>query len=324
MRQPADSRPALSGLGGAAPAPRTPGRMGVYLAVTFGFSWACQLAACGFAWAGQTLGFTAMSALCMWGPGLGVLAACGGLRGAKTGIRGWRPRFAGRWGGWLAAWLAPAALTVLGGAVYYVAVPAAFDPTATSYLAASLGENADAVLGLLSSGWPLVAIQLTQALLLCVVNVPVALGEEIGWRGWLYPRLKARLGEAGGRIAGGLVWGVWHWPLIAFAGYEYGYTVFDAPTLAAAGMLLFCVITVALGVCLDAVYLRTGSIWAPALAHGAFNAVASLPLLACRMDYPVQLLLGPLPIGLIGGAPLLILALVLLLRSWRRDTARLG
>lgn len=318
-----DFRPALAGLGGAAPAPRTPGRMGVYLAVTFGFSWACQLAASALLLAGQPVWFTPLNAVGMWGPGLGVLAACGGLRGAKTGIRGWRPRFKGRWGGWLAAWLGPAALTVLGGAVYYLAVPAAFDPTATSYLVAALGENAAAGL-VFSSGWALAALQLVQAVLLCFVNIPFALGEEIGWRGWLYPRLKARLGEAGGRIAGGLVWGVWHWPLIALTGYEYGYHIFGMPALALAGMLLFCVITVALGTCLDAVYLRTGSIWAPALAHGAFNGVASLPLLAYRMDYPQQLLLGPLPIGLIGGAPLLVLALVLLLRSWRRDAARLG
>jgi hypothetical protein len=39
-----------------------------------------------------------------------------------------------------------------------------------------------------------------------------ALGEEMGWRGFLYPRLLARLGWLGAAIIVGLIWGLWHLP----------------------------------------------------------------------------------------------------------------
>ena len=36
------------------------------------------------------------------------------------------------------------------------------------------------------------------------------LGEEIGWRGFAYPRLAARLGPVKGSLVLGVVWGIWH------------------------------------------------------------------------------------------------------------------
>ena len=37
----------------------------------------------------------------------------------------------------------------------------------------------------------------------------VALGEEVGWRGALYPYLKKKFGDTKGRIVGGAIWGAW-------------------------------------------------------------------------------------------------------------------
>ena len=39
------------------------------------------------------------------------------------------------------------------------------------------------------------------------MNMFVALGEEVGWRGALYPYLKKKLGVTKGRIVGGTIWG---------------------------------------------------------------------------------------------------------------------
>lgn len=44
------------------------------------------------------------------------------------------------------------------------------------------------------------------------INMFPALGEEVGWRGYMMPRLKERFGLLNGRLLGGVVWGVWHWP----------------------------------------------------------------------------------------------------------------
>jgi uncharacterized protein len=65
--------------------------------------------------------------------------------------------------------------------------------------------------------WPDPAL-LTMAL---VWPVLAALGEEIGWRGLLLPRLERRMGLLPAAIVVGLIWGLWHLPpdYIALKGY---------------------------------------------------------------------------------------------------------
>ena len=42
--------------------------------------------------------------------------------------------------------------------------------------------------------------------------IMAALGEEFGWRGFLFPRLLSRYGLVGAALIVGIVWGVWHLP----------------------------------------------------------------------------------------------------------------
>lgn len=137
------------------------------------------------------------------------------------------------------------------------------------------------------------------------INMMFTIGEEAGWRGVLYPMLKRRLGRVRGRIAGGVIWGVWHWPVMLLTGYEYGMSYWGAPVT---GPLLFCLITTAMGILLDLLYEKTGCVWIPALCHGAINAFAGVPTIFLQPAYADRLLLGPLMIGLIGGLPMLLLA----------------
>ena len=286
-----------------------------YFAVTFGAAWALQLVSCWAVYHGQAGLFTPLMAVSMFAPMLGAWAASGGLRTARSGIA-WRPLFRGRAGWWLAALLGPAVLTVLCAAFYFILFPARFDAGAQSYLTAALGAEgaARAAGGLAPAAF--MAVVLAQGAAGGVFNMLFAVGEEAGWRGWMYPRLKARFGARGGRALGGVIWGVWHWPVIALAGYEYNLSVFSAPLyLAAAGMLLFCVVCVALGALLDLLYEKTGCIWVPALAHGEFNAVASAALYVTVADYAGLQILGPLPIGLIAGVPLFAAGAAVLARS---------
>ena len=73
----------------------------------------------------------------------------------------------------------------------------------------------------IASGWIVGAIALPQLVwpdlpvllpVLLVWPLLAALGEELGWRGFLYPRLEARLGWLGAALVLGVVWGVWHLP----------------------------------------------------------------------------------------------------------------
>jgi membrane protease YdiL (CAAX protease family) len=101
-------------------------------------------------------------------------------------------------------------------------------------------------------------------------NTIFALGEELGWRGFLLPKLMP-LGQIPAVLISGGIWGFWHAPAI-LQGHNYP----DNPILGTGMMIVF---TILLGIFFSWLYLKTKSPWAPALGHGTVNAVAGLPLL---------------------------------------------
>lgn len=109
-----------------------------------------------------------------------------------------------------------------------------------------------------------------QVLLVALIMTPVLFGEEFGWRGFLQQRLFPGA-PALAALATGLIWGVWHYPLI-LRGYNYP----DHPVLGAA---LFTVFTVLVSYIFGWFYRRSGSIWCASLAHAATNVVGALSLL---------------------------------------------
>lgn len=127
----------------------------------------------------------------------------------------------------------------------------------------SLGELAPgrAVPAFPAALWPLIPVQLA---ITAVIATPLLWGEEFGWRGYLQSRLFANQ-PLPAAVATGLLWGVWHYPLI-LAGYGY-------PDDRVLGLLIFPVGTVLVSVFFGWLRLRTGSVWAPSLAHAATNAV---------------------------------------------------
>ena len=51
--------------------------------------------------------------------------------------------------------------------------------------------------------------------------IMAALGEELGWRGFFFPRLLKHFGLVGAAVIVGLVWGLWHLPadFVGLKGY---------------------------------------------------------------------------------------------------------
>lgn len=281
-----------------------------YLLWAFVIAWALQIAAGLMYRRGNGIVYTALLSLSMFAPMLAAVLSGAGLRGM-----GWKPRLRGNLRWVLAAWFGPAILGAAGAALYFLLVPQALDLD-FSYIRAVLGAEQVAQMeasGLTISRYALVSCiaALTYA---PWFNMLFAIGEEAGWRGVMYPALKRRLGTARGRIAGGVIWGIWHWPIMLLAGYEYGSTYWGAPVT---GPLLFCVIASAMGILLDFLYEKTDCIWIPALCHGAINAFAGVPTLVLNPAYGEWLLLGPLMVGLIGGLPMILLATVLCSRNAR-------
>ena len=281
-----------------------------YLLWAFVIAWALQIAAGLMYRRGNGIVYTALLSLSMFAPMLAAVLSGAGLLGM-----GWKPRLRGKLRWVLAAWFGPAILGAAGAALYFLLVPQALDLD-FSYIRAALGAEQVARMeagGLTISRYALGSCiaALTYAPL---INMGFAIGEEAGWRGVMYPALKRRLGTARVRIAGGVIWGIWHWPIMLLAGYEYGSTYWGAPVT---GPLLFCVIASAMGILLDVLYEKTDCIWMPALCHGAINAFAGVPTLVLNPAYVNGLLLGPLMVGLIGGLPMILLAAVLCIRDAR-------
>lgn len=94
------------------------------------------------------------------------------------------------------------------------------------------------------------------------INGVFGFGEEFGWRGYLLPKLMP-LGKPKAYTLLGVIWGLWHAPLILL-GFNYpGY-----PLL---GVLWMCGMTTALGIFLNEMTLRYKSSILAGSLHGAFN-----------------------------------------------------
>ena len=106
------------------------------------------------------------------------------------------------------------------------------------------------------------AIFLASLILGPVVNGLFGFGEEFGWRGYLLPKLMP-LGKWKAYALVGIVWGLWHAPLI-MAGFNYpGY-----PVLGVLGMIGM---TTTLGIYINELALRHRSSVLAGWMHGAFN-----------------------------------------------------
>lgn len=132
----------------------------------------------------------------------------------------------------------------------------------------------------------MIALQLLNIVLASFIfNVIPALGEEIGWRGWLLPHLLQRFGPWSAIAISGVVWGMWHAPVILL-GYNYP----DAPGwLALLAMTGMCTV---IGGIIGWLRLRGGSVWPAAIAHSTFNAAAGVYVLFMAADSHVNTLHG--------------------------------
>lgn len=178
-------------------------------------------------------------------------------------------------------------------------------------LAAFLSAEALGNQSLPIAGWQLVALQFLGALIApFTVNGVFALGEEVGWRGWLLEALRP-LGRLRALALIGASWGLWHAPLIV-AGLTYGTGL--NPVLAVA---LFCLGAMLLGTVLTWLRIRGGSVLPAAIAHGAMNIWGAFTAFAYAADGADRLWLSAVP-GAIGMLVVGVVAVVLLTRGdWR-------
>jgi membrane protease YdiL (CAAX protease family) len=220
-----------------------------------------------------------------------------------------RPRLRREWPYWVAAWFVPGLLTVVGMIVFFVLFPQYYDADLNGVKqmletqASMTGQPVPEV-----SPWMIVISQTMMALVLApLLNAFATFGEEFGWRAYLQLKLLP-LGGRATMLAMGVIWGVWHWPVIAM-GHNYG---LDYPGAPWGGLVMMIWFTLVLGTLLGWLTLRAGSVWPAVIGHAAINGVAALGVMFVKGE--PNPLLGPMPVGLIGSAGFAVLMLVLFLK----------
>jgi uncharacterized protein len=91
-----------------------------------------------------------------------------------------------------------------------------------------------------------------------------ALGEEIGWRGFLVPELFKTTGFTSTALISGMVWSCWHYPILIWGDYNAG-----TPTWY--GLTCFTVMVVAISFVFAWMRLKSGSLWTGAMLHASHN-----------------------------------------------------
>lgn len=179
-----------------------------------------------------------------------------------------------RW--WLAAWLGPLGITLaalgisllLPGIRFSTEMAGLFERFGGLIPAARAEEMRAAVSRLpVHPFWLLIG----QGLIASVtVNAVAGFGEELGWRGLLWRELRG-FGFWRASWLIGLIWGIWHLPLV-LQGLNY-----RSDPIAGIGMMTaWCIL---LSPLFSYIRLRTGSVIGAAVFHGSFNAFRGLALI---------------------------------------------
>jgi CAAX protease family protein len=145
------------------------------------------------------------------------------------------------------------------------------------------------------------ALMLTMALNTVIIGpflgLIITFGEEYGWRGYLQTEL-TRLGRIRGVFLLGIIWGIWHWPVI-WMGYNYP----GQPILGSLAMVAVCVI---LAYFLAYAVFKSNGIWTAAYLHALSNQAFSF--FAMTMVMPTSMLFS---FGI--GIPSLVLGAIVVL-----------
>ncbi len=283
-------------------------RVRVFIAFAFGIAW---LAALGIYLTGGLAGSPYALLLLVVGY-MGAPALAHILTRLVT-REGWQnlylqPKLRQGWPYWIITWIAPALFAFAGMAVFFALFPQFYD-SSLSTVQSMLERSAEATgqVAPALNPWVVVVTQTITAVLIApLLNAIPILGEEFGWRAYLQPKLLP-LGGRTTMVWMGVIWGLWHAPIIAM-GHNYGLEYPGAPWLGILAMIWF---TFVLGTFLGWATLRAGSVWPAVIGHGAVNGIAGISLFFVQGD--PSLVLGPSVAGVIGSAPIALVALVILL-----------
>lgn len=236
--------------------------IGSFIAITFGLTWLIEFAliSTGFRMTAMPpiMGQLVIAAV-MWVPALATILTVKFVTGegfAITNLRfgSWKPYL-------VTALLIPSAFVLIYGLTWLLGfgVP---DWALVNFKNTLSQAGAD-LATFPSASQVLPGIFLATLLVSPFINSIFAFGEEFGWRGYLLPKLMP-MGKTKAYLVLGIIWGLWHAPLI-LVGFNYpGY-----PILGIVMMMLF---TTTMGIIINEYTLAYRSSILAGWMHGVINS----------------------------------------------------
>jgi uncharacterized protein len=229
----------------------------------------------------STISYTVMASIYMWIPGtLGIIFVK--KRGGSLKDIGLRLNF-NRW--YLFSWLVFPAIVVLGMIINVLFPETSFSLYMTDFLESyrpmleESGQYGEMYELLQNQPWiPLVMTVVSGLIAGITINFIFAIGEELGWRGYLYRELKY-MGFWKMTIVTGAIWGIWHAPLI-LQGHNYP----EYPVIGVFMMTIWCIL---LSPVFSLVRLKSKSVLTAGIAHGTLNAVAGASIIYIVGGHPL-------------------------------------
>lgn len=244
-------------------------RLFVYLAFAFGLTWITFFAYIfsGHVWMadGEISGMDQFVSLGMLFPALAALFtryvtkegfAVTGRDSLLLGIS-FRD---GKWIYYVLAMILPWVYFELGYALMLLLTPKAFDPAYPAILEITEQERS------------IIYIQPLTMMISGVIASFAAYGEEAGWRAYMMPKMIKLWGVKKAVVFGGILWGIWHWPL-TYVGHNFGRDYFGYPFTGFGAMCIMCVF---MGMILTFLTYKSGSIWPAAFLHAVNNLSPSI------------------------------------------------
>ncbi len=207
---------------------------------------------------------------------------------------------------WIIAPLTLTGLSLLSYVVSYLFNPELFDTVENIRLAL---EKQGFYWGNIYIGF--LAIILVNGLVGSFLNIPMFIGEELGWRAFMVPRLLKLYKPQIAFLIGAAVWAIWHSVMIVMGlNYPSVHPVW--------GNLLMIAFCIPVGIIFQYFYVKSKSVVVAALAHAGLNKSAmSMSFLLADDSYDT-LLYGPT--GVIGIVIFSIVAFILYRQvNWKKE-----
>ena len=190
----------------------------------------------------------------MWSPATGALLACRYL-GRPVASLGWK------WGKTryqVICYLIPLGYsTFLYGFAWLTGIAALNPEQSAAGLSRWLGLGP--LSGPVATGLYFLVVATTGV----IQNCATTLGEEVGWRGFLVPELAKRFSFTATAVLSGVIWALWHVPIMVFAGYNMGTGSY--------GLAVVCANIVVLSFVMAWLRLKSGSLWTGVILHASHN-----------------------------------------------------